>query len=413
VVLHSPLTQNDLVRDYTLGRSCRKCRLPPSPVAPESFATDRIDFGGEYILNLGGQDFQVAYSPLLQRRELLSWRTIRRRRGLPKMLACTWLALSTWIGLLAGSCTLEVLATSVVCGSPPSDEAWRAARFPSGPLLGKPQKLGAAKPRGDAAPFPEAGRLSDWELAVRVRAALWRNPELARFNLLVDVENGVATLSGPVPSEYTRSQAIDAVQQVGGIKAVRDFMRLRSIPTKKRTGPHPFPPVEQPTRPTRPASPAQPPQTFLRSHSGPSSFSRLLGQPHAGGPAVEPTPTWGPLGGAPSTAPSGGAIRPSIGRPEPELAIPNSQSVASTPPAAPTSSRSAPISDLVYSLEYLFQSNPRFRSIRAERGRDQVRLVGQVESRADLEDLRRAVSGLAGAEQLLLDGIMVRTHREP
>ncbi len=91
----------------------------------------------------------------------------------------------------------------------------------------------------------------DWEVATRARAALSQDPDLAEFNLEVDVENGILTLRGPVPSEYYRIRANELARGVKGVKTIRNQIRVRPVPPPKTLPFESSSPVEAPMpRPT-------------------------------------------------------------------------------------------------------------------------------------------------------------------
>ena len=82
----------------------------------------------------------------------------------------------------------------------------RAVEPATGPLLSPPSKLSAAR---------------DIEVEVRIRAALWKDDTLRRLNLGVKMTNGIAHLSGPVPSVEMRKRAVHIVEQITGVVEVR------------------------------------------------------------------------------------------------------------------------------------------------------------------------------------------------
>jgi hypothetical protein len=64
-------------------------------------------------------------------------------------------------------------------------------------------------------------RLRDLSASVRARRVLKDDRALARLNLGVSVEEGVATVRGPVPSDEEGRRAVALLEAVRGIRAVR------------------------------------------------------------------------------------------------------------------------------------------------------------------------------------------------
>jgi osmotically-inducible protein OsmY len=77
---------------------------------------------------------------------------------------------------------------------------------------------------------PQAIR--DDALAADIRGALTRDPYVSRYGITVEVDNGVASLRGLVPSYFEKAQAEEAAASVRGIVAVQNHLRLldRSTP---------------------------------------------------------------------------------------------------------------------------------------------------------------------------------------
>ena len=63
-----------------------------------------------------------------------------------------------------------------------------------------------------------------------VRKALAGRPELSDASIDVDVENGVARLTGTVPTEEQRLTAGLAARSVTGLKSVHDDLRVSRRP---------------------------------------------------------------------------------------------------------------------------------------------------------------------------------------
>jgi hypothetical protein len=78
--------------------------------------------------------------------------------------------------------------------------------------------------RADRPPEPPPfglDRLRDLAASVRARRVLKDDRDLARLNLGVSVEDGVATVRGPVPSDAEGRRAVALLEGVRGIRAVR------------------------------------------------------------------------------------------------------------------------------------------------------------------------------------------------
>jgi osmotically-inducible protein OsmY len=85
-------------------------------------------------------------------------------------------------------------------------------------VLGLGAPAAAAEP---ARPGPILGMFRDMRLGVHARRALHADPELKKLNLTVKVEDGAATLWGPVPSADLERRALALLEEVPGIQRVR------------------------------------------------------------------------------------------------------------------------------------------------------------------------------------------------
>jgi osmotically-inducible protein OsmY len=94
---------------------------------------------------------------------------------------------------------------------------------------------------GAAIADPPAGTPpSDQQLALQARYALWDNPTWEKLNLGVTVRQGVAFLSGPVPSSAVADEAIERLRKVTGIRDVKNETYLPpSDEPLSRSMPHP------------------------------------------------------------------------------------------------------------------------------------------------------------------------------
>jgi len=67
---------------------------------------------------------------------------------------------------------------------------------------------------------PAAVSANDGAITLRAKKALWDNPTLLKLNLGVRVQNGMATLHGPIPHAALAEQAISTVRGVAGVRDV-------------------------------------------------------------------------------------------------------------------------------------------------------------------------------------------------
>ena len=129
---------------------------------------------------------------------------------------------------------------------------WLAAALAAAVLGATPAPPRAAEP---AAPPLPAKKLTfrDIQLTVHARTALADDPVLGPTNLGVRVQDNVAVLWGPVPTEEARRRAVDLLKKVKGVFDVRDAdvyvadSPPRTAPAPARTE-LPPPPTDGPTR---------------------------------------------------------------------------------------------------------------------------------------------------------------------
>jgi len=95
-------------------------------------------------------------------------------------------------------------------------------------LSGSENILSGADPKEDNNP----GRptYNEIEVTCRGRKALNSEPRLRPLNLFVRVKQGVATVSGPVPSEELARLAVQILEKVSGIYEVRNQLNLVKAP---------------------------------------------------------------------------------------------------------------------------------------------------------------------------------------
>jgi osmotically-inducible protein OsmY len=83
-------------------------------------------------------------------------------------------------------------------------------------------KLAAVRRGGENGdPFPD-----DVTLASRVQTELFRDPAVPKGALNVNVERGIVVLRGEVPDDAMRGALVSTVEQIPGVWAVRNLLRL-------------------------------------------------------------------------------------------------------------------------------------------------------------------------------------------
>lgn len=81
---------------------------------------------------------------------------------------------------------------------------------------------------------PAEERLNDPALASKVESEVFRDTEIPKDKISVNVENGVVYLRGEVPDQGTMDELVARVRKVDGIKGVENLTHLPSeaAPTK-------------------------------------------------------------------------------------------------------------------------------------------------------------------------------------
>jgi BON domain len=95
-------------------------------------------------------------------------------------------------------------------------------------LSGSENILSGADPKEDK--NPSRPTFNEIEVTCRGRQALHSEPRLRPLNLFVSVKQGVATVSGPVPSEELARLAVQVLEKVTGIYEVRNQLSLVKVP---------------------------------------------------------------------------------------------------------------------------------------------------------------------------------------
>jgi hypothetical protein len=92
--------------------------------------------------------------------------------------------------------------------------ALAALALPAGPA--RAERVEPPRP-----PVSALGKIRDLAATVRARRALQEDPALATLNLGVQVDNGVVSVWGPVPSRDVERQAVARLEAVKGVIEVR------------------------------------------------------------------------------------------------------------------------------------------------------------------------------------------------
>ena len=185
---------------------------------------------------------------------------------------------------------------------------------------------------------------TDWQLTLRARNALWDEAPFDKLNLGVSIRDGVAYLSGPVPSMAVGDQAVARLRSVRGIRGVKDETFV--------------PPADEP---------------LFQSMPHPVTAQR---------PSV--------------------SVAPAVLSPPPAVVA-----VAPAPPPQPTVSLSPPIAvpvkrmSLAEQIEALRLGDRRFADVRVEVTGDTVVMRGSVPKSADAWEFVAAVRQLPGVNRVV------------
>jgi hypothetical protein len=87
--------------------------------------------------------------------------------------------------------------------------------------------------------------LQDWLLNIRARKALCEDRDLRRFNLVVVIDRGVASLYGPVPSLYFQERAECLMMQLKGVLFVHNHLRIEDDGIRAELRSRQFPPIDE------------------------------------------------------------------------------------------------------------------------------------------------------------------------
>ena len=69
--------------------------------------------------------------------------------------------------------------------------------------------------------------LDDTAITAKVKAAIFEEPTLKSTEINVETFKGVVQLSGFVSSKQSAQKAVEVARKVGGVKAVKEDMRLK------------------------------------------------------------------------------------------------------------------------------------------------------------------------------------------
>jgi BON domain len=223
--------------------------------------------------------------------------------------------------------------------------------------------LGASASLQKAAePTPSADKklsFRDIQLSVHARKALAEDPTLAPVNLGVRVQDNVAVLWGPAPSEELKRRAVEIVKNVKGVYEVRDADVYIAAPT---------PVVEAP-----PLAPT-PEETLHTESASPDSVSGTIGS----------------LTG-----------RPNAAAPEPIVVLQAPLPVGVAEPTR-TVSAAPPVEGLSAAVEQLHQSDARFRGLDCRLDGDAVILRAGSGHGEDVMAFARAIARVPGLSRIVI-----------
>jgi hypothetical protein len=127
---------------------------------------------------------------------------------------------------------LQVASQTTAENVPPPPQPFAVV---AGPAVGAPAAPAAAGPAPDAG-APAAIVVDGGALNERINQAFARRPALAGLPIRVTVRDGIATLSGKVPTVYEAMLAFRVVDQMPGIRSVIDQMEF-VVPDGERQNP--------------------------------------------------------------------------------------------------------------------------------------------------------------------------------
>ena len=166
----------------------------------------------------------------------------RENRGITDAARDVWITSATKLRLLADSRTpaLEINVDTTdgdltLFGMVPSNEAKAAAEEDARGVSGVKRVINMLQVVHPAT--QEAVKASDQALERDIKAALASRPDLSDSRIAVEVKNGVARLSGTVPSQEERLAAALTARSAVGVKSVEDDLRVSTRPDPRPLAP--------------------------------------------------------------------------------------------------------------------------------------------------------------------------------
>lgn len=215
---------------------------------------------------------------------------------------------------------------------------------------------------------------TDWDLTMRIRAALLADPDLANHNLIVVVRGGLVEIDGPIPSASLRERVRQTVSAIPGVRQLRERLRIQSDYWSSRTFVRRLPPVDQPWRWDRLV--AQ--EAATANSDRPSNVPALAADPHS------PAPRFGSLLLTPPILAGLGQREPAFGSPRQDLP----QTLAL--------------------LEQHLRQQWRFRDVHVQLVGQTIHLTGTVATPEDLRELYHLLSRISPTLTVHAEQVQIR-----
>jgi BON domain len=231
----------------------------------------------------------------------------------------------------------------------------------------------------------------DLQQEVLVRAALANDPGLQPLNLVVRVNDRVATLSGPVPTRELARRALETAKRVAEVRDVQDKMMVQfeerrlALPLVAQTPPSLPPAIGKPA--------IDPPSTTTVLHHAPPQTVGVWV------PVIPQPPQQRPIVGVallPYTTTQPGATG----------AVSLAKELPATKPASPPDAGA-----IASAVQSLIQGQERFHRMRFEFKQGKVYLSGMVYRWSDLHELAQAITQLPGIEGVVLSDVKTEPPR--
>ena len=110
---------------------------------------------------------------------------------------------------------------------------WALGAPPSSVPLPPPPPAGWDVEAPGRPPASAIGKIRDMATIAKVRRALEKDRTLQAQNLIVEVENGVVTISGPAPTPQVARQAVARVEALPQVAQVRSNLYITE-PARRR-----------------------------------------------------------------------------------------------------------------------------------------------------------------------------------